>query len=85
MAEKVAKTKSKNEVKRILENLISEDEKKMMLRRLAILALVQAGKSYQEIGEILWVSPQTISTVKKNSLGLMSNYKSYRNFYGGPT
>ncbi len=81
---KITEINSKNEIKAILESLISKDEKKMMLRRLAILALINEGKSYQEIGEILWVSSQTISTVKKNSLGLIGNYKSYRHFYGGP-
>ncbi len=84
LTERIAAIKSKNEIKQIMENLITQDEKKMVLRRLAVLALLHEGKSYQEIGEILWVSPQTISTIKKNSTGLIGNYKSYRNFYGGP-
>ena len=84
LADKIAKTESPKEVRNILENLVSKDEKKMILRRLAILALVTAGKSYQEIGEILWTSSQTISTLKKNALSLIGNYQSYRNFYGGP-
>ncbi|KKU83744.1 MAG: hypothetical protein UY12_C0031G0008, partial [Parcubacteria group bacterium GW2011_GWA2_47_8b] len=40
LADKIAKTESPKEVRNILENLVSKDEKKMILRRLAILALV---------------------------------------------
>ena len=81
---KVASAKSPKETKKILENLISDYEKKVILRRLAVTALVGSGKTYQEIGEILWMSPQTISTAKKNLFVSSHNYKSYKYFYGGP-
>ena len=82
--EKLVRVKSKNELKNILEKLLSSYEKNMMLRRLAVAALVRSGKSYREIGEILWLSHPTISTIKKNLFSNSSNYKSYRAFYGGP-
>lgn len=74
---------SKEKLKRVVERLISAKEKKMILRRLAIEALVRSGKSYRQIGEILWISHPTISTVKKNIFNV-GNYKSYRKFYKGP-
>lgn len=81
---KISAAKSREETKKIMESLVSDYEKKVILRRLAVIALVRSGKSYREIGEILWTSPQTISTIKKNSIGIPSNYRSYKNFYGGP-
>ncbi len=81
---KITSVKSPKETKKILGNLISDYEKKVVLRRLAVTALVKSGKTYQEIGEILWMSPQTISTMKKNLFGNSNNYKSYKHFYGGP-
>jgi len=84
LADRLARIRAKDDIKSILENLISEDEKKTALRRLAILALIREGKSYREIGKILWVSPQTISTVRKNVIGKYKHYKSYLAFYGGP-
>src|SRR3989344_2674255 len=80
----IAEKNSKKSIKEILEKVISKSEKKMILRRLGVLTLVRMGKSYSEISEILWTSHATISTIKKNILNNASNYKSYRNFYGGP-
>lgn len=84
LVDKISATSSRTETKKILENLLSNYEKRTVLRRLAVKALVQSGKTYQEIGEILWMSPQTISTTKKNILSKQDNYKSYKHFYGGP-
>lgn len=83
--DKLSKAKSKKELRLMLEKLLAEGEKKMVARRLAVIALLRSGKSYQEIGEILWISPNTVSTIKKNILGNIENYKSYRKFYKGPT
>lgn len=81
---KLAKAKSPKEVENILEKLISEDEKASMMRRLAAIVLIRAGYSYRKISEILWLSHNTISTLKKNLIGAYKNYKSYLAFYGGP-
>lgn len=80
----IAKTTDEKETQRILEKLVSESEKKMILKRLAVVALVQSGKSYREIGKILWLSPNTVSTIKKNIFDNHRYYKSYLDFYGGP-
>lgn len=77
---KLSNTKSKKELKRAFESLISKHEKKAILRRLAVNALVRQGKSYKKIGEILWISPQTISAIRKNSFSFAAAYKSYRSF-----
>ncbi|MEK7192063.1 MAG: Trp family transcriptional regulator [Patescibacteria group bacterium] len=81
---KISQEKSKEIVGQILEKLISESEKKTILKRLGVLALIKSGKSYKEISEILWLSPNTISTIKKNVFDTNKNYKSYLAFYGGP-
>lgn len=75
---------SEKEIKRLLEKLFSEDEKIMILKRLSVIALIRSGKSYQEISDILWLSPNTISTIKKNLFNNHKNYKSYLAFYGEP-
>lgn len=80
----IAKKNSKKEIQKILEKLISKDEKKMILRRMGVLALVRLGKSYKEISEALWVSHASISTIKKNVFNTAANYKSYLDFCGGP-
>jgi|SRR3989344_7109226 len=72
------------EIKKILECLMSVHEKKVILRRLGVMAFARTGKSYRETSEALWLSPNTISTIRKNILGNRAGYKSYRKFYGGP-
>ncbi len=84
LLDKISKLNDGQEIRHILEKLISEDEKKMILKRLAVIALLRSGKSYREIGEILWLSPNTVSTIKKNIFGNHKHYKSYLAFYGGP-
>jgi len=51
------------------------DEKKRIANRVAVLALVRGGKSYRKIGEILWTSPVTVSTIKKNYWDQSGHYK----------
>ncbi len=84
LASKLAKAGSEKEIKKILERLISNYEKTIILKRLGVLTLVKSGLSYKKISEVLWISPNTISTMKKNALGNSNDYRSYRLFYGGP-
>jgi len=51
---------------RILNSLLSVDEKGMIAKRLAAVKLIRLGKSYKEIGKILWMSPSTVSAIKKS-------------------
>lgn len=84
LVDAIIASRSKKEANKILESLISDYEKKIILKRLGVIALARTGKSYREISEALWLSPNTISTIKKNILDNRDNYKSYRKFYGGP-
>ena len=74
----VARNTSKKEIQRFLDGILSKRERKVLLRRIAILTLVRSGKSYKEIGRVLWASPQTVSAIKKNFLSKTSSYKGYK-------
>lgn len=74
--ENAEKAKSNKKLKIFLDSLLSANEKKLIIKRLAVLAMIKSGKSYKEVGEILWVSPSTISALKKsilNQFGYRSN------------
>ena len=43
----ILKLNNGREAKRIFEKLVSEDEKKMIIKRLAAITLIRAGKSYR--------------------------------------
>jgi len=58
-----------------LNNLLTNQEKRNIIRRLATISLFKKGMNYRQIGEILWLSPNTISSIKK-SIG-NGEYKSY--------
>ncbi|MFA5134079.1 MAG: hypothetical protein WC459_04740 [Patescibacteria group bacterium] len=60
---------------KILNSLLSADEKGTMAKRLAAINLIKLGKSYKEIGKILWMSPSTVSAIKKN-MGKTTGYQS---------
>jgi DNA-binding CsgD family transcriptional regulator len=75
------RTKSKRELKEIIESLLTEDEKNMILRRLAATALIRQGKSYKEIGEILWISSASISAIKKGLFSKTPHHKSHKLIY----
>ena len=63
----------------VLETLLSSYEKKELARRLAIISLLNEGKTYRRISEILGVSHQTIRPVKKCVLENSSKfYNPYR-------
>jgi len=79
--ENIEKADSKRQITKLLDNLLSINEKKLVSKRLAALALIRAGKTYKEIGEILWISPSTVSALKK-SVHKATNYQSNR-YYAG--
>lgn len=62
----IKKTKSEKKLKELLNVLISAKEKNFIIRRLMAVYLIKKGKSYKEIGDILWISPTTISAIKKS-------------------
>lgn len=73
----VKKTKSEEQFKEILESVLSAKEKNLIINRLMAAALIKNGKTYREISELLWLSPNTISAIKKNLLR-KSFYQGYR-------
>ncbi len=78
LIDELSKLKTKQELKNVIEKLISDYERKFILRRLATATLVRQGISYKEIGETLWISPSTISAIKKNILSRGASYKGTR-------
>ena len=61
------------EMEKILSGILSSEERLILMRRLAVVALLDKGESYLEISRILGISHQTISAVKKGFFG--SEYK----------
>ncbi len=78
--EKLARTKTKQETGRIIDVLFSEYEKSIITKRLAAVALMRSGKGPREISRILWMSPATISALKKNFFNSPGIYRSQRFF-----
>ena len=64
--------KSKN----LLKLLTTPNERHNLVMRAAVMDAINSGKKYREIAEELWLSPQTVSTIKKAIKE--SNYRSYR-------
>lgn len=83
IAEEIKKLKSENEVSGFLKNLLGAGERKTMIKRAAALLLIQEGRKYREIEEILWISPSTISSIKKSAKGSLG-YQARKNL-GKPT
>ena len=65
----------------IVDKDLDDDAPFLISKRLATVALIKGGKSYREIGKILWISPGTVSAIKK-SIYLPANYKSSRYYCG---
>lgn len=61
---------------KLLQALVTSNEKSNLVKRAAALEKLAAGKSYKKIGEELWLSPQTISKIKKVLRD--ASYVSYR-------
>lgn len=71
------KIKSTQQLKEVLELVLSEKEKKLIIKRIISASLISQGKKYREIGDILWLSHSTISAVKKSFLK-KSAYRGYQ-------
>ena len=74
---RIAQVHSKEVVEYILKKLLSDHEKRILLKRLAVIALIKSGRSYREISEILWLSPNTVSMIKKNFFDSTLQHVSY--------
>lgn len=60
----------------LLQLLVTGYERRNLVMRAATLAGLASGKSYLEIGQELWLSPQTVSSIKKAITEEI--YRSYR-------
>ena len=60
----------------LFELLITSYERRNLIMRAAVISGINSGKSYRQIAEELWLSPQTISSIKKALKE--NNYQSYR-------
>ncbi|MDO8466764.1 MAG: Trp family transcriptional regulator [bacterium] len=74
---KITTIRSSDDIRKFLDQLISDYEKKLILRRATIMLMIRDGLSYREIGKILWTSPLTVKSVKEVMLD-KSNYRPHR-------
>ncbi len=79
--EELQRVNSEKQFKELLESVLSAKEKNLIINRLIAAALIKENKTYREIGEILWLSPNTISAIKQ-SLLKKSIYSGYRRGVG---
>lgn len=61
---------------KLLESLATSRERHNLVMRAAVINHFKSGKTYKQIGEELWLSPQTISAIKKAIKE--TSYQSYR-------
>lgn len=80
LLQKLTETNSKKQTGRILNSLFSNYEKKIVVKRLAALALIRSGIGTREIIRVLWMSPATVSALKKSLFTNPEVYKSQRSF-----
>src|SRR3989344_7694196 len=57
---------SPQEMEKSLNLLLTSHEKTQMIKRASAVSLLKQGKSYREIGQILWLSPNTINAIRKS-------------------
>ncbi|MEK7634649.1 MAG: Trp family transcriptional regulator [Patescibacteria group bacterium] len=75
LTRKFSELKSVRQTEIFLNKLLTKKEKDVLIKRLMIMVLIQKGKSYSEMSEMLWLSPNTISAIKNGLKN--SEYKSY--------
>lgn len=63
------------ESKNLIDLLTTSYERHNLIMRTAVMDGIASGKSYRKIGEELWISPQTVSVIKKAIKE--KTYKSY--------
>ena len=62
--------------RKLLALLVTPYERHNLVLRAVALERIQSGKKYRQIAEELWLSPQTVSAIKK--VMLENGYRSYR-------
>ena len=77
LIEGFTKINSPQEMEKALNLLLTSHEKTQMIKRASTVSLLKQGKSYREIGELLWLSPTTVNAIRKSlrmKKGYISNY-----------
>ena len=69
LVEGISQAVSVKDVEQSLTLLLTAHEKKQIIKRAVAISLLKQGKSYSAIGKILWLSPQTISAIRKSMRG----------------
>lgn len=64
--------KSKN----LIASLVTHNERRNLVMRAAVIDRIHSGNTYRQIGKELWLSPQTVSSIKKAAKE--HGYRSYR-------
>lgn len=77
--QKINRLKSPEKINEFLSALLTPYEKELILRRITAISLIKRGETYRRIGEILWLSPRTISSIKSN-LEKDKNFEGRRKF-----
>jgi TrpR-related protein YerC/YecD len=76
MIKTVGETKTKKELTDLFDQILTTRELNDMGRRLAVVNLLKAGKTYHEIAEQLKVAPTTIARISnKIGFGFRRNYQ----------
>lgn len=73
--ENIRRSKSEQKFKEFFNSLLSASEKKIIINRLIAISLIAQGKTYRQIREVVWVSPNTISALKK----MLKKHSEYQN------
>lgn len=63
---RIARAATRGEVERALAIFLTSNERAKIAARGAAIQLLQEGKSYRKIGDMLWLSPAIISALKKS-------------------
>ena len=77
LIEGFTKINSPQEMEKSLNLLLTTHEKTQMIKRASAISLLKQGKSYSEIGKMLWLSPTTINAIRKSiraQEGYVSDY-----------
>jgi len=74
---RLARLTSVYDIENFLATLITTHEREQIVKRATAVPLLRQGKSYREIGKLLWLSPATISAIKK-----ATRSKNYVSTYG---
>jgi len=80
-------TNSTQDLEQALDILLTSHEKQQIVKRASAISLLRQGKTYKEIGEMLWMSPQTVSVIKKSmqaQTGHISHWTRNRKKYRAP-